>query len=168
MLEAVTSSAKERERNEKWPDSVKQLAFEVWLHQAGRNIKATETTLATEFDSPVAGRTIRDWRDQDQWDVKAEEQMRLIVGSYHERTLGQLVVAAYHSASYLARVTSGAEKGDRERLRAAMVSLQSAGYGAYSQRSSLPAAIGGGEDGDIASLDRASLIDRERQRRGGG
>lgn len=154
-----------------WPDETRELAFELYMLQAGRYLPHVARLLYEDHDIQVPPRTLRYWRDVDQWDVKADERLTALAPNLRERTAVNLTVAALHASQSLLRITAGEERADRFVIMADVAALNAAGFSSSSHASRDTSSRSNHDNpsrslppGD-APLTRDQLLERERERR---
>lgn len=80
-----------------YSDEVRRLAFEIWLLRADRSTSRTARLLAEELAGEMeqfpTDRTLRLWRDEDQWYLKAEEAIKEVAPMLNERHFLRLFAA---------------------------------------------------------------------------
>lgn len=144
---------------DEWPLYARELAFEVWLLECGRNMVHTAARLREEdYGLPIPRPTLAMWRRNDDWDQRADEKSRQLAPGHRERTLANITLAAFHGSSYLVAVNAGAVKADKSRLNGVRLALDAAGLvGAARER--LNAALASGQVARVLALS-----DEERAR----
>lgn len=120
-----------------WPDEVRELAFELFYTDGGRNLKTVvELMNAEPYRIPVAYHSLYGWRRADNWDLEADRRLSQFAPHRRRRTSESLTVAAEFGASFLVQVLSGAvplDKDAKMKIIAAKVALDASGFAAIRQ-----------------------------------
>lgn len=101
--------------------SVVRLAYELWLLRADRNCQKTSRLLYDELkddlpQTPSASQ-IRGWRDEYQWELNAQEDIKSVAQMLNERQFLRFFVASEEAAKELVRIAlNDHEEQDARRL----------------------------------------------------
>lgn len=98
-------------------ENIRQLAFEIWLLRADRNVARTQRALAEELADdceelgvdPPSESAIRKWVKEENWKLKADEAIKEVAPFLNERHFLRLFAASEGAGETLARLAMAAE-----------------------------------------------------------
>jgi hypothetical protein len=113
MTDGATSATIEAERTERaeWPEDVRELAFEVWMLQAGQNASQVARILAGDYAVRVSARTVQDWERRYEWARVKVERLAEFAPAIRDDTAGILTVNAWKAAKLQQRHLTDLERG---------------------------------------------------------
>jgi hypothetical protein len=158
------------DRGREWSDSERETAFEVWLSLGRPSLLSVVNILASDtYDLPIPYQTVRRWHTQHQWDLEADRRIAQLAPNLTVRSAAHVVSAGTKAAAYVDQVWSGVLPFEKDRMLAALQTLDRAGFGANVKerpRAELPSMTGDTLDPvDPGELTKDQLIERERLRR---
>lgn len=112
----------------RWPAETRAYAYELWALDEAGNCRRVALRLAAEGYGDVPERTVRYWRDADDWDGQLSEAMALAFPQIGRRIASRLMLAADSGSGYLQRVNDGTEAPDKSRVTAALGALDRVGH----------------------------------------
>ena len=159
----------------RWPDAVRNVAFELWFVHCDRSIAKTGRALAVDAPDPswraLAGISegepgpgadaIGAWKKRDQWDERAVDKMREQAPWSMGAAAVKYAVTTNRAAEVLAELLEESTNDDSTRLKAAMFFLQPIREGLTMHLQMQQKVVGG--IGDLSGLSMEELAERERQ-----
>lgn len=87
--------------------NVRDLAYQVWAYEAGRNVVQTMRILGTNYQEDVKRTTLQYWKAADEWETKRLTQLRAIAPDLEFVTKLELKLGAHDGALLLRRIVQG-------------------------------------------------------------
>lgn len=112
MSVQIAQAAPPIQPNAHWPDSTKELGYQLWAFIAGRNAKEVARLLASgEHGDPVnvPHTTLCYWAREYGWAERVDREIQAIAPDLRRQAFSELMLAAIEGAKYLHRVARGLE-----------------------------------------------------------
>lgn len=157
----------EGRRAGEWPDSVRELAFELWAYKHAGNCEKTAEAIAKGPDGyPVPARTIREWATAHNWAERKITKMAEWAPAIREQVVTEVIAGSIDAIAYVRAIVSGEEEPDKVRLTAAMTVLDRFGVAPHRQAAtdliaSLPPKV---EPANVTPRDNSPAAAAERIR----
>lgn len=157
------------DQSTRYPEEIKELAYNLWYLKAGRGLSETARLLASgEFGEPctVTVSTIMYWRDHYGWTERADADMQRLAGGLRSSTFAEMALAGPEAARYLREVVTGGADPDKTRVAASVALLDRIGFSPVG-RNDMGSAITAGSTvarraALLAELSDEELLERER------
>lgn len=120
----------------RYPEEVKELAYQVWAFAAGRDAKRTHASLtAGEHGDPVevSYQAIAYWAREYAWASRAERDMQSIAPDLRYQAFSELMFAGLDGARYIRQVNAGAIDPDKLRLTSSIAAVDRIGFSPVSK-----------------------------------
>lgn len=153
--------------SDRWPDEVRELAYQLWAYTCGRNAVRVCAVLADEHDAPVPLRTVQHWASSEGWSDRVREDLSSIAPDLHQTIVSELILGAVESARLLRRSVGDheGERPDKVQVTSALALLDRAGYSPLGRvapvQPATPPASAALPDLAALPLDQVEALERE-------
>lgn len=129
MLELRESQAT-RDTSTRYPDEVKELAYQLWAFMSSRNASEVSRQLHTEDYGAieVPRETVAYWVREYKWTERAERDVQAIAPNLRHQAFSELLFAGLDGAKYIRRVNAGQEPPDKVRAMLAVAAVDRIGF----------------------------------------
>lgn len=116
--------------SERWPDEVREMAYQLWAYTCGRNAARVCAVLADEHGHEVPLRTVQHWASDGSWSDRVREDLSSIAPDLHQTIVSELILGAVESARLLRRSVGdhAGDRPDKVQVTSALALLDRAGY----------------------------------------
>lgn len=146
-------------RGGKYPDSVRQLAYEVWANEGGRRLKATVEALANEpYNETVPYKTLWEWFHAEQWDIRADREAWERRPATRARLEAMAESAALAAMSYVMQAANNPAKANKDMNGVAKLAFEAMGLTGSRSAGGVQVVVAANQaNGEISDADRKRL-----------
>lgn len=121
---------------QRYPEEVKELAYQLWAFVASRNASEVVRRLATEEHGghDVPYQTVAYWVREYGWADRAARDVDSIAPDLRHQVFSELLFAGLEGAKYIRKVIDGDEHPDKVRVAAAIGAVDRIGFSPVGNR----------------------------------